>query len=270
MRLSKAIRKECLAAKANCSDKEQLLREAAALVKKSPELDNIPVERILQGFRDRESLSSTGIGDGIAIPHCRIPNVSDFVVGMITLEEAVDFDSVDGKKVSIAAFIVGPESNVTDHPRILSGLSMRLSSPEGRKRILSASTSQELLDALELPRSNNIEEEVHTEKRMIHIIAQDKDLFLRVLEAIESIDGATAIVIESRNASEYLTRRPVFASFLTDSPSQFCRMILATVPKVFTNEAIRRVEAVTGHLDDRKDVAVIVQDVFLMAGTLGV
>jgi PTS system nitrogen regulatory IIA component len=270
MRLSKAIRKECLCAKAHCTDKEQVLREAANLAKKSPELNNIPVERILQGFRDRESLCSTGVGDGIAIPHCRIPNVTDFVVGMITLETPVDFDSVDEKKVSIVAFIVGPESNVADHPRILSGLSMRLSSDGGMKKLLSASTSQELLDALELPKSQDIAEDAQAEKRIMHIVAQDEDIFLHVLEAIESIDGATAIVVESSNASEYLTRMPVFASFLADSPSRFCRMIMATVPKVFTNEAIRRVEAVTGHLDDRKDITVIVQDVFLMAGTLGV
>jgi len=270
MRLSKAIRKECLRAQAGCADKEQALREAATLAKKCPELDSIPLETILQGFWERESLSSTGIGEGVAVPHCRIPDVPDFVVGMITLAGPVDFDAIDGKKVSVIAFIIGPESNTVDHPRILSGLSMRLSRPEVMRRLLSATTSEELFEGLELPGLRREEKEPSAEKRMVYVIAQDREVFFRVLEAIESVDGATAIVLESSNASQHLTRLPVFASFLSNGPGQFSRVIFATVPKHLTNEVIRRIEAVTGPLDDRKDIAVIIQDVFLMTGTLGV
>jgi PTS system nitrogen regulatory IIA component len=235
-----------------------------------PELSAIPFEAILRGFRDREALASTGIGEGIAVPHCRIPDVPDFVVGMITLAEAIDFGSMDGKKVSVIAFIVGPDSKTVDHPRILSGLSMRLSRPEVMRRLSAATTSQELFEGLEFPGLQKGERELSDEKVIAHVIVQDRDVFHRVLEAIESLVGATAIVLESSNASQHLTRLPVFASFLSDGPGQFSRVIFASVPKRLTNEAIRRIEAVTGPLDDREDVAVIVQDVFLMAGTLGV
>jgi PTS system nitrogen regulatory IIA component len=270
MRLSTAIRKECLRAKAGCTDKEQTLREVADLAKKCPVLDAVPAATILQGFQDRESLSSTGIGDGIAVPHCRIPDVGEFIVGMITLAEAIDFDSIDGKKVSIIAFIVGPESDTVDHPRILSGLSLRLSQPDVRRKLLSATSSQDLLEGLEFPVSHKNGVELSVEKRLVYVIVQEKDVFYRVLEAIESIDGAMPIVLESSNASQHLTRLPVFASFLSDDPGQFSRVIFATLPKRLTNEALRRIEAVTGPLNDRRDIAVIVHDVFLMAGKLGV
>jgi PTS system nitrogen regulatory IIA component len=270
MRLSKAIRTECLLAKATFADKAEALAEAADLAKRCRELDDVPVERVLRGFEDREALSSTGIGNGIAIPHCRIPNVRDFIVGVITLDRPIEFDSIDGQPVAIVAFIVGPESNTVEHPRILSGLSLRLNSPEGRAKLLAATTSQELLDALSLSQAPLDEEQTHTDRRLVHAIVQDGEIFDRVLEAFESIEGATTTVLESNNARKYLAHVPVFASFLADSPTQFSRMVLATVPKALTNETLRRIESVTGRLDDRNDVAVIVQDVFLMAGTLGV
>lgn len=271
MRLTKAIRNECLMAKAHCADKADALRQAAELAKNCHDLDAIPFERILEGFNDREALCSTGIGEGIALPHCRIPNVNDFVVGLFTLDKPIDFDAIDGKKVSIIAFIVGPDSNTADHARILSGLSLRLSTKQGRQELLAAKTAEELSGALELPGvPKTPEEDTPNDKRLVHMIVQDEDIFHRVLQAVESIEGTTAIVLESNNAGKYLTRLPVFASLMADTPNQFSRVILATVLKSFTNELLRRIEAVTGPLGDRRDVAVIVQDVFLMAGIVDV
>lgn len=270
MRLSKAVRIECLQPHATCSDKAHALQEAARLARQCPELANIPEERILKGFQDREALSSTGIGEGVAIPHCRIPGVKDFVVGMITLETPIAFDSIDRKKVSIIAFIVGPESDTEDHPRILSGISLRLGSPEGREKVLATDSREALFESLQIQGTPKIDDLPRREKRMVQIIVQDSHLFHRILEAIESIDETSVIVLDSTNANEHLTRLPVFASFLADERSQFSRMILSLVPRALTNETLRRIEAVTGPLDDRKDVAVIVQDIFLSLGALGV
>ena len=150
MKLSQAVQKECLSPRWQCADKNELLREASRLAKECEALRDFPEERILEGFKDREATSSTGIGEGIALPHCRIPGVPRFVVGLITLDPPIDFDAIDDKKVNIVAFIVGPDTNTIDHPRILSGLSLVFTSEENRKNILSASTPQELLDAMVL------------------------------------------------------------------------------------------------------------------------
>ncbi len=63
---------------------------------------------------------------------------------------------------------------------------------------------------------------------------------------------------------------PLFARFLVDSGGRFSRVILTTVPKVFTSETLRRIEAVTGNLKDRGDITVIVHDAFFVAGSLDV
>lgn len=270
MELSEAIRPQCLQAQLACSDKSEALMKVAQLAKKSPILDSIPLEQLHQGLIQREQLCSTGVGEGIAIPHCRVKGIDQFVAGMLTLAKPIPFDAIDGKPVSIIAFIVGPESNTADHARILSGLSLQLSAKDQRKQIQAAETDADLIEAVVVPKAAHRQILTGPEKRLVHVVIQNEDSFHTVLQAIESIEQSTAVVIESNNATQYLTRLPVFASLLSDGPNQFSRVILATVNHAMTNELLRRIEAVTGPLAQRTDVSVIVQDVFLVAGSLAV
>lgn len=270
MKLSKAIRKECLRSRVRCEDKEEVLREVTALAKQCHDLDHISTDRIFDGFRNRESIESTGVGDGVALPHCRIPEVAEFVVGLMTLAVPVDFDAIDGEAVAIVAFIVGPESESPDHARILSGLSMCLCTETGRKKILAAEDAAAMYDALQIPEVKELADDRYAEKRVMQIMVRDSDVFYRVLEVVASVDGTDTVVFESSGVGEHLSRVPMFARFLVDSGGRFSRVILTTVPKVFTNETLRRIEAVTGNLNDRGDITVIVHDAFFVAGSLDV
>ena len=70
----------------------------------------------------REQLGSTGLGKGIAIPHCRVPLCKDIMGMLITLEDPVDFDAVDGKPVDILFVLIVPEQEMDEHVRTLAGL----------------------------------------------------------------------------------------------------------------------------------------------------
>ena len=85
MRLPEALREACVAARATARDKDDALAAVARLAKNCPLLEGVDEAEILGTLTQRESLGSTGFGGGIAIPHCRLANVPDFVVGLMAL-----------------------------------------------------------------------------------------------------------------------------------------------------------------------------------------
>jgi len=270
MNLSTAIEPEYVSVNAAVASKAELLRRIAERAKQSPVLAQVDRESIYDALRDREKIGSTGFGDGIAIPHCRFAEITDFVVGFLTLEKGIDFDSVDGKPVQIVAFIVGPESETTRHLKLLSSLSIALSSAPTRAEILSATTPAALIGAVGKGAGGGVPPKQQGERRLFQLVVQDESVFERLLEVFEGIDDASVTVIESRNSGSYLARLPLFASLLSDVSAGFNRVIVATVGRAISNEAVRRIESVTGPLDERGDVLVVVQDVHYAAGSLSV
>ncbi len=77
---------------------------------------------IFNALMAREQLGSTGLGNGIAIPHCRVPMCEDIMGMLITLEEPIDFDAIDGKPVDILFVLIVPEQEMDEHVRTLAGL----------------------------------------------------------------------------------------------------------------------------------------------------
>ena len=120
MNLAEILYEDCIQAGAEVSEKVSVLRVIAQLAKKHPALQERSEDEIFQGLLQREETGSTGFGDCIAIPHCALDHVSDFVLGILTSPEGIDFDSIDGKPTKVFVFIIAPVSRRNDHIRILS------------------------------------------------------------------------------------------------------------------------------------------------------
>ena len=268
MKLSEVLRPECIAAGLEVADKEGALREVAQLAKRCSLLETVDAETLVKGLKDRENLGSTGFGNGIAIPHCRLEGVPDFVVGAMTVPSGVGFDASDGQDIRIIAFIVGPSGEAAPHLRILSALSLALSAPGVRERMIAARTPQDLLECLVPGASEDIDLKRYAKKRLFYVVVQEESLFERILGAFESLDSASITVLDGNNAGEYLAKVPLFAGLFSNGYAGFNRLIMAVVGKEMTNEAVRRIESVTGHLEHCENVLVTVQDVFYAAGTL--
>ena len=86
MDIKKYIRNECLKINAVVENKEEAISLVASLAKKSGVLKKVSEKEIFEKMMDREKLSSTGFGRGIAIPHCAIDGIEEFVIGIITLQ----------------------------------------------------------------------------------------------------------------------------------------------------------------------------------------
>jgi len=95
----------------------------------------------------RERLGSTGLGHGIAIPHCRLPNLAAPIGALARLENPVDFESPDEQPVDLLFVLVVPEQSTSEHLELLATLAGQFSQPEWCQRLRDASSSQQLFDA---------------------------------------------------------------------------------------------------------------------------
>ena len=110
MKLAELVRTECIRVGSTVDDKAMALCEIAVLAKNSPVLQNVPEEVVLEAMQEREILGTTAFGHGIAVPHCRIKGIQDFVVGLLTVPEGVEFESEDAQKVHLFVFIISPKT----------------------------------------------------------------------------------------------------------------------------------------------------------------
>lgn len=105
---------------------------------------SLPYSLVLSSLIAREKLGSTGLGQGIAIPHCRIENCTHAMGTLITLEQAIDFDSPDGKPVDILFVLLVPVEAQQQHLDILAEVAGLFSQPDFCEQIRQA----EEVDAL--------------------------------------------------------------------------------------------------------------------------
>ena len=185
MNLSTIIQPLFVAANAGLKDKHEVLEKIADLAAKSEAAAGTDANTILTALTAREKIGSTGFGDGIAIPHCRLEGATGFVVGLITLPEGIDFESSDGAEVRIVAFIVGPASEQSRHLQILSALSLALSSAPTRQAILAASTPEAAIAAISQSSGADLVPEQQTERRLFQVVVQDESVFDQLLEVFE-------------------------------------------------------------------------------------
>jgi mannitol/fructose-specific phosphotransferase system IIA component (Ntr-type) len=94
---------------------------------------------------DRERLMSTGIGNGVALPHGKSDVVDESIAAVATLASPIDYDSLDDKPVSIIILLVGPEGSVGLHLRLLSRISRMVGSEQFRSSLLTAKSAADVL-----------------------------------------------------------------------------------------------------------------------------
>ncbi len=124
--------------------KNDVLRELVELVTNGRE--RMAVEPILASVLEREQVLSTGIGQGIAIPHGRTPDVDQLVLAAGVSREPIDFDALDGRPVRLFFLLVGPESASGAHVKALSRISRLLRREQLRASLVSAPSPVQFLD----------------------------------------------------------------------------------------------------------------------------
>ena len=100
--------------------------------------------QVFESLFAREKLGSTGLGQGVAIPHGRIKGLQEAVAALVRMKEAIPFDAPDGQPVNIACILLVPEKATDQHLQILSELAQMFSDKQFRESILSSKDAEEI------------------------------------------------------------------------------------------------------------------------------
>jgi PTS system nitrogen regulatory IIA component len=122
--------------------KSDALQEIATLLATlHPEIDRA---RLVQVLQDREALGSTAIGEGIAIPHGKLPGVANVTAAFGRSGAGIDFDSLDGKPTYLFFLLVAPEDSAGAHLKALARVSRLLKDKTFRDRLAAGGTAEQL------------------------------------------------------------------------------------------------------------------------------
>ncbi len=125
--------------------KTQLLQE---LVRRAAKALGLDVQVILDPVTAREALGSTGVGDGVAVPHARIPGLKHFFALFAKLEKPINFDAVDGQPVDLVFLLLIPAEADKEHLTALACVARRLRDPEVARQLRATSEPPALYKVL--------------------------------------------------------------------------------------------------------------------------
>ncbi|MFM1895372.1 MAG: hypothetical protein RLZZ385_446 [Pseudomonadota bacterium] len=100
--------------------KKRILKTISELIE--ADVEGLPANEIFDALMAREQLGSTGLGNGIAIPHCRVSQCERITGALVTLSQPIDFDAIDDKPVDLLFVLVVPEQKTDEHVRTLAQL----------------------------------------------------------------------------------------------------------------------------------------------------
>jgi PTS system nitrogen regulatory IIA component len=130
----------------DCQSKKRIFEVISELaVKSNPNLDS---SNVLMAMLTRERMGSTGIGNGIAIPHGRIDGIEDIIAIIVTSEQPIQFDAIDDKPVDIFFALLVPTEQTQEHLETLSSIARKLSDKEIVKVLRAATNRNEIIAAL--------------------------------------------------------------------------------------------------------------------------
>lgn len=271
MNLIDALSADTISAKISAGGKEELLSAIADIACGSKNLTMVDRQTVREALLAREELASTGLGSGVAVPHCRLPGIGSITMGLVTTSRKIDFDAADNEKADIFPFVIGPENNPKLHLKALSGISRVLRNPETRKAVRGAATGEDIfhliLDAAGEGKAQPIPESLCPMK-MLHVFVRNETQFNDILQVFASGDYTGAMVVEAHESTEYMSSMPVFAGFWNSELSSFNRIIIAVVKDSLINQTIRQIEYVAGDLAGQNEVMITVSDLHHALGSL--
>ena len=144
MRISDILDETVVRVNLKGKSKDEVISQMIAIVNNSPKVQDI--EKVREAIFEREKIMSTGVGNGFAIPHGKTDAVSDIVAAFAITEEPIDYESLDEQPVRLIFLLVGKDSMVGPHIKLLSRISRLMNKEEFRGKLLNAQTQKEVIE----------------------------------------------------------------------------------------------------------------------------
>ncbi len=160
MKITDLLSERTISTTVAAASKEDVIKQAVALIANSGAIKDVEVYE--KGVFKREEESTTGIGEGIAIPHCKSDVVSKPALAAMVIPEGVDYDALDGEPVHLLFLIAAPNSEDNVHLDVLARLSEMLMNDEFKNKLLAAKSKKEFLKIIDDAESEKLEENEET------------------------------------------------------------------------------------------------------------
>ena len=157
MKITDLLTKESIDLNVKASNKKDVIEQAVELMEKNGNINN--KQEYLRLVMKREEEGSTGVGEGIAIPHGKGGVISEPGLVAMVIPDGVDFDALDGKPVKLLFLIAAPNSKDNLHLEVLSRLSALLMNEKFRNKLLNAKSKDEFLKTIDEADEQRINEE---------------------------------------------------------------------------------------------------------------
>lgn len=180
MKITELLDVKSIALNVNVSSKDETIDKLIDLMYESGKISD--KSEYKKGILAREALSTTGIGDGIAIPHAQVATVKKAGLAAMTIQNGVDYDSLDGKPVYLCFMIAAPQDGGSIHLQALAKLSTLLMNEEFRNELMNAKSAEQFIEIInqEEAKKDAQEKNVLTAKEIEDcegiIIAADKNV----------------------------------------------------------------------------------------------
>lgn len=146
MKIKGFLKKDLILPNLKAIDKQGALRELADMI--SVQDSGLNNDAVLQALLAREKLGSTGMEDGVAIPHAKIQGLNNIVLAFGRSLRGIDFKSIDGKPTTLMFLLLAPEDATGLHLKVLARLSRLLKDIGFRGRLLSARGKEDIYKAM--------------------------------------------------------------------------------------------------------------------------
>jgi PTS system nitrogen regulatory IIA component len=139
--------KDAVVLSLKAKDKNGILEEMSrSLAAAEP---SVPADELLSVLIDREELQSTGIGEGVAIPHGKMAGLDRLMATFARSDDGVDFASIDGKPTQLYFMLVVPEHSGGQHLKALARISRFFRDPSFRGKLMDATSTEAIFRAIE-------------------------------------------------------------------------------------------------------------------------
>lgn len=148
MELTDNLKKNNILLKVKATNRWELIGEMVDLAVKNKDIDQSESNEIKKALVEREKSMSTGIGNGVAIPHCATQKVQDVVFVMSLVPKGMDFDSIDNLPVTIVILLLVPSNKLTQHIKTLANIAKLMSNEDLRSKLMTVKTPEAIIKTM--------------------------------------------------------------------------------------------------------------------------
>ncbi len=148
MLVSENLKKSNIRLKTKSKNRWDIIKEMVDFAVKNKEISKEDSEAVHTALIEREKSMSTGIGNGVAIPHCTSSRIEDVILLLTVSTNGIDFDAIDNHPVQIIILLLVPKNKLTQHIKTLANIAKIMSNKSLREELLEAKTADNVLKSI--------------------------------------------------------------------------------------------------------------------------